>query len=173
MEREGQARAGLAVSARSCLRARPGPPSERGTRSRSTSIQAHSGIISIRLLHRVQTASTVHVVTTSASATTMPELPPGTSAAWTLPDEPDIDALALLVDSHAHPTDFKGFSSNQDGYRDAAGSLHLHRVRLCIFAPSSANPPCVWPQRNDAHHPTRCRKGTWLMTCRECCSYAP
>ena len=57
----------------------------------------------------------------------MPELPPGTM--WTLPDEPDIDALALLVDSHAHPTDFKGFSSNQDGYRDAAGSLHLHRVR--------------------------------------------
>lgn len=70
-------------------------------------------------------------------AMSIPESPAHSSGAalsqWALPDsEPDVDALALLVDVHAHPTDFKGFSVDQDGYRDAAGSLHLHS--LCAMS---------------------------------------
>jgi hypothetical protein len=45
----------------------------------------------------------------------------------TWPEEPDPATLSRLVDTHAHPTDYKRFSDDPD-YRAAADSLHLNKV---------------------------------------------
>ena len=41
--------------------------------------------------------------------------------------EPEPNVLRDLVDTHAHPTDYKGFPDELE-YRDAAGKLSLHKV---------------------------------------------
>ena len=43
------------------------------------------------------------------------------------PAEPDPSILSSLVDTHAHPTDYKRFSDEPE-YRAAAGTLSLHKV---------------------------------------------
>lgn len=43
------------------------------------------------------------------------------------PGEPDEDILQLLVDAHAHPTDYKRFSLDKE-YRGAAEQLRVSKV---------------------------------------------
>ena len=44
------------------------------------------------------------------------------------PEEPMSEIMHDLVDTHAHPTDYKRFVEEKAEYRDATGHLSLNKV---------------------------------------------
>ena len=52
----------------------------------------------------------------------------GVSTPGHWPKEPDARLLKSLVDTHAHPTDYKQFKDEKEEYRDFTSSLALRKV---------------------------------------------
>lgn len=55
---------------------------------------------------------------------------PRDAAHW--PENPDAKLLERLVDTHAHPTDYKQFRVHKEQYRDYTASLALSKVSLSL-----------------------------------------
>lgn len=46
------------------------------------------------------------------------------------PSEPNAELLGRLVDSHAHPTDYRRFLEEKEEYRDCTSSILVQKVSL-------------------------------------------
>lgn len=55
---------------------------------------------------------------------------PRDTAHW--PESPDAKLLERLVDTHAHPTDYKQFRLHKEQYRDCTAALALSKVSLSL-----------------------------------------